>query len=179
MHTFARRSAGFIAAVAIVTLFVTGCSKDKDKDSKSDGATTSAMATTTAAEHAGGETGGATETKIATRNGDIAIGGDFLAKFTAMGGESGPLGAPTANEMDAAGGGKIQEFTGGAIVSSPTTGIHVVWGEIRKAWEENGGPGGKLGYPTSDETDITGGKQSEFTGGSVTWVDNKTTVNEK
>ncbi|WP_067573557.1 LGFP repeat-containing protein [Nocardia acidivorans] len=174
MRTFARRSAGFLAALAVVTAFTAGCDKG-DKDSKSDtaAATTSAMAAETTTEHA-------TETKIATRDGaEVSVAGDFLAKYTAMGGVAGPLGLPTGAQQDGPGGGKMQEFTGGAIVSSPATGIHVVWGEIRKAWEENGGPNGKLGYPTSDETDITGGKQSEFTGGTVTWVDNQTTVIEK
>ncbi|MRH86625.1 esterase [Nocardia sp. SYP-A9097] len=173
MRTFARRSAGFIAAIAIVTAFTAGCDKDS-KDSKSDtaAATTTAMAAAVAAEHA-------TETKIATRDGELIVSGDFLAEYNEMGGVTGPLGLPTAAAQDGPGGGKIQEFAGGAIVSSPAAGIHVVWGEIRKAWEADGGPGGALGYPTTDETDITGGKQSDFTGGTITWVDNKTTITPK
>ncbi|WP_067703325.1 LGFP repeat-containing protein [Nocardia jejuensis] len=176
MHQFARRStAGIIAAVAVVTMCAAGCSKDKDKDVKSDTgmATTTEMAVGTTTEHA-------TETKIATRDGgEIAVAGDFLAKYTELGGPTGPLGMPTGAQQDAAGGGKWQEFDGGVIVTGPSTGIHVVWGEIRKAWEADGGPGGPLGYPTSDETDITGGKQSEFTGGSISWVGGQTTVTSK
>ncbi|WP_327142018.1 LGFP repeat-containing protein [Nocardia sp. NBC_01327] len=177
MHTFARRTAGIIAAVAVVTLFTAGCDKD-NKDSKSD-TTTTVVVTTTEQPTTGGETTGATETKIATRDGEIAVGGTVLAKYNEFKGEAGPLGAPTGPEQDTPGGGISQEFAGGAICSSPTTGTHVVWGEIRKAWDENGGPGGKLGYPTSDETDIPGGKQSEFTGGNITWVNGQTSVNEK
>ncbi|MFC9996634.1 LGFP repeat-containing protein [Nocardia sp. NPDC127526] len=179
MHHFARRTAGIIAAVAVATTFAAGCDKDSDKDSKSDASMTTTTEMAPASEPMG-ETGGASETKIATRDGsEIAVTGDFLAKYNELGGESGPLGAPTGPEQDAPGGGKVQEFTGGAVYASSATGTHVVWGEIRKAWDENGGPGGKLGYPTTDETDIPGGKQSEFTGGTITWVDEKITVTEK
>lgn len=173
MHHFARRTAGIVAALAVVTAFAAGCDKDDKKDTSSGSTTT--VTTTTAAEH--GEHSGATETKIATRNGgEIAVSGDVLAKYTAAGGATGPLGEPTGAQQEAAGGGVLQEFTGGAIYVAPGGPAHVVWGEIRKAYDENGGPGGKLGYPTSDETDIAGGKQSTFTGGTITWVDNQTTV---
>ncbi|MEV6767212.1 esterase [Nocardia sp. NPDC051030] len=172
MHHFARRTAGIIAAVAVVTLFAAGCDKDKDKDAKSEtGMTTSAEMTN----------GGASETKIATRDGsEVTISGDFLTKYTELGGETGPMGTPSGPEKEAPGGGMEQEFAGGAIYSSPATGTHVVWGEIRKAWEADGGPDGKLGYPTTDEVTMTdGGQKSEFTGGSITFVDGKTTVTPK
>ncbi|MGV9414488.1 LGFP repeat-containing protein [Nocardia sp. NPDC003693] len=201
MHHFARRSAGIVAAAALITVMVAGCSKDKeDKDFKSDGATstsvmapapatteehdddhsgTSAPETTTAAPETSA-TGGAMETKIATRNGgEIAVAGAFLAKYTELGGATGPLGEPRGPEREAPGGGKMQEFEGGAIYSSPETGTHVVWGEIRKAWDGQGGPGGELGYPTSDETTVPGGKQSEFEDGSISWVDGNITITEK
>lgn len=168
MHHLARRTAGIIAALAVVTALGAGCDKDKDKDSAS--STTTAAATS--------ETHTA-ETKISTPNGEIAVAGGVLEKYNAMGGPASPLGMPTGPAKDAPDGGMVQEFDGGAIYSSPTHGTHVVWGEIRKAWEEQGGATGKLGYPTSDEFDIAGGKQSDFSGGSITWVDNKTTVTEK
>ncbi|QLY32720.1 esterase [Nocardia huaxiensis] len=179
MHHFARRTAGIIAAVSLVTVFAAGCDKD-DKDGKSE--TGMATMTTTMApmtDHDHDETGEAKETKIATRNGEIEVSGDFLAKYNELGGPTGALGMPTGEDEDAPGGGKYQDFAGGAIYSSPATGTHVVWGEIRKAWDENGGPGGKLGYPTTDEMDIADGKQSDFTGGTITWVDNQITVTEK
>ncbi|MBL1076024.1 esterase [Nocardia sp. 2] len=179
MHHFARRTAGIIAAVAIVTMFTAGCSKD-DKDGKSD--TGMATVTTTmpaTSEHADDhESGEASETKIATRDGEVEVEGAILAKYNELGGVTGPLGDPTGPHQDAPGGGKVQEFAGGAIYYSPA-GTHVVWGEIAKAWDANGGPAGKLGYPTTDEFDIPGGKQSDFTGGTITWVDNKITVTEK
>ncbi|APA95899.1 LGFP repeat-containing protein [Nocardia seriolae] len=168
MHHFARRTAGLIAALAVVTALGAGCDKDKDKNSASATTTTAAATETHTA-----------ETKISTPNGEITVAGGVLEKYNQMGGATSPLGMPTGPAKDAPDGGMVQEFDGGAIYSSPTHGTHVVWGEIRKAWEENGGATGKLGYPTSDEFDIAGGKQSDFSGGSITWIDNKTTVTEK
>ncbi|MFE3255109.1 LGFP repeat-containing protein [Nocardia sp. NPDC059091] len=173
MHHFARRTAGIIAALAVVTAFGAGCSKD-DKNSAS-----STTSTTTAAAPARDDTHAA-ETKIATRDGaEVAVAGGILDKYNHMGGATGTLGMPTGPATDAPDGGMVQEFDGGAIYFSPADGTHVVWGEIRKAWDEQGGASGKLGYPASDEYDITGGKQSDFSGGSITWVDNETTVTEK
>ncbi|MET8423982.1 esterase [Nocardia sp. NPDC004860] len=172
MHHFARRTAGAIAVLAVVTALGAGCSKDDDKNSAS-------TSTTTAAAPAGDDTHAA-ETKMATRDGaEIAVAGGILDKYNQMGGATGALGMPTGPAMDGPGGGMVQEFDGGGIYFSSAHGTHVVWGEIRKAWDDQGGAGGTLGYPTSDEYDITGGKQSDFSGGSITWVDNETTVTEK
>ncbi|MFE3055407.1 LGFP repeat-containing protein [Nocardia sp. NPDC059239] len=174
MHHFARRTAGTVAVLAVVTALGAGCSKDDNKNSAS-----STTSTTSAAAPAGDDTHAA-ETKMATREGaGIAVAGGILEKYNQMGGATGALGMPTGPAADAPDGGMVQEFDGGAIYSSPADGTHVVWGEIRKAWDDQGGAGGTLGYPTSDEYDITGGKQSDFGGGSITWVDNETTVTEK
>lgn len=178
MRHSARLTAGIIAAIALVTVSAAGCTKDKnDKDFKSD---SGAVTTSVTMPATGGESSGATETKMATRDGgEIPAAADFLAKYTELGGESGPLGKTIGPERTAPGGGKMQEFDGGTLYFSPATGTHVVWGEIAKAWEEQGGPAGALGYPTSDEVDVNGGKQSEFTGGSIAWVDGVTTVTRK
>lgn len=173
MHHFARRTAGAIAVLAVVTALGAGCGKDDNKNSASSTTSTTAAATT-------GDDTHAAETKMATRDGaEIAIAGGILDQYNQMGGATGTLGKPTGPAMDAPDGGMMQEFDGGAIYSSPADGAHVVWGEIRKAWDDQGGVSGRLGYPTSDEYDITGGKQSDFSGGSITWVDNETTVTEK
>ncbi|MGW4355271.1 LGFP repeat-containing protein [Nocardia sp. NPDC004582] len=177
MHHFTRRTAGIIAAIAVAATLGAGCSKDDTKDSSSATSTTVATAQT-GETHAGGGENHATETKIATPGGEIAVSGAVFEKYTQMGGATGKLGLPTGAATEVPGG-WVQEFDGGAIYASPEHGAHVVWGEIRKAWDERGGATGKLGYPTSDEYDITGGKQSDFSGGSITWVDNKTTVTEK
>ncbi|MFI5777993.1 LGFP repeat-containing protein [Nocardia sp. NPDC051570] len=155
-------------SLAAGTLLCTGCSKDDNKDSSA------------AMSSAGSVTGSAAaETKISTQNGDITVSGRILAKYTEMGGPEGALNQPTGSSVSGPDGGSCQEFVGGAICYSEKTGPHVVWGEIRKAWEADGGVNGKLGYPTTDEKDITGGKQSDFTAGSISWVDNRTSVSTK
>ncbi|MEV6341405.1 esterase [Nocardia vinacea] len=177
MHHFARRTAGFTAVTATAALLLaTSCSNDDDKDKNS----AASMTTTSAAAH--GEehmSGAAEETKIATQGGDITVSGIIFDKYVQSGGPTGPLGAPLKSQEDAPNDGKWQDFTGGAIVWSKDSGAHIVWGEIRKAWEDNGGPSGKIGYPTSDEKDIPGGKESDFDGGTITWVDGNTTVTPK
>ncbi|MFC4375493.1 LGFP repeat-containing protein [Nocardia halotolerans] len=134
--------------------------------------TATGTATTTAA--AAGES-----TTMSTPNGDITVSGQVYEKYMAVGGESSPLGMPEEAQESGPEGGEYQDFEGGTIYWSPDTGPHIVWGEIREAWEENGGANGTLGYPTSDEKDIPGGKQSDFTGGTITWVDGETTVTPK
>ncbi|MFI9509114.1 LGFP repeat-containing protein [Nocardia sp. NPDC052566] len=176
MH-HALRSAGFIAAAAAASLLlVTGCSK-KDDDKN----TSSASMTTTAASH--GEehmSGGAgEETKIATQGGEIAVAGNIFDKYVQAGGPTGPLGLPTKMAESGPNDGKWQEFTGGTIAWSKDGGAHIVWGAIGETWEQNGGPAGKCGYPTSDEKDITGGKESDFTGCTISWKDGQTTVTPK
>lgn len=126
-------------------------------------------ATTTAA--AAGES-----TTISTPDGDITVSGEVYKKYMAEGGATSPLGMPEEAQEDGPDGGMHQNFEGGTIYWSSDTGAHIVWGEIRDAWEENGGADGALGYPTSDEKDIPGGKQSDFTGGTITWIDGETTV---
>lgn len=176
MH-HALRSAGYIAAVAAASLLlVTGCSKDDDKDKNS-----AAMTSTSAPAGHEGEhmSGAAEETKIATQGGEIAVSGQIFDKYVQAGGPTGALGMPVKGMEAGPNDGKWQEFTGGNIVWSKDTGAHIVWGAIGEAWEQNGGPGGKLGYPTSDEKDIPGGKESDFTGGTISWVDGKITVTPK
>lgn len=181
MHHFARRTAGLTVVLAAgALLLAAGCSKDDDKDSKPASMTTTSMPSMPMGHMEEEHTAGAVEeTKIATQGGDIAVAGEILEKYTATGGPTGPLGAPLEALETAPNDGKYQDFTGGTIFWSKDTGSHIVWGEIRKAWEDNGGANGKLGYPTSDEQDIAGGKESDFSGGTITWVDGKTTVTPK
>jgi uncharacterized protein with LGFP repeats len=89
--------------------------------------------------------------------------------YNEAGGAASPLGQPISDELDAANGGKYQEFEGGVIYFNLATGTYTVWGAIREAWEAQGGAGGPLGYPTSDEQDVDGGKLSNFEHGTITW----------
>ncbi|MFF3222585.1 LGFP repeat-containing protein [Nocardia suismassiliense] len=186
MHHFARRTAGYTALLAATGLIIAGCSSNDDDD-KNDSAAlagasaASALMTTTVPmgtteEHT---SGAAEETKIATQRGDIAVSGHIFDKYVQTGGPTGPLGAPLEAQEDGPDDGKYQDFVGGTVYKAKDGQPHIVWGEIRKAWEDNGGAKGKLGYPTSDEKDIAGGKESDFSGGTITWVDGKTTVTPK
>lgn len=182
-------------------LLATGCSDD-NKDNENDtmasvtsmiggGSTTTTGAgamTTTAGEGTETTSGMATtsgtaaageSTTISTPNGDITISGEVYKKYVAVGGATSPLGAPEEAQESGPNGGEYQDFDGGTIYWSSDSGAHIVWGEIREAWEDNGGANGTLGYPTSDEKDIAGGKQSDFTGGTITWVDGQITVTPK
>ncbi|MGW4848872.1 LGFP repeat-containing protein [Nocardia brasiliensis] len=179
MHHFARRTAGYTALLAAAGLIVAGCSKDDDD--KNDNNAAASVTATSAAMHSGEEhaSGAAEETKIATQRGELAVSGDIFDKYMQSGGPTGALGAPLEAQESGPEEGKYQDFVGGTVYKAKDGQAHIVWGEIRKAWEENGGAMGKLGYPTSDEKDIAGGKESDFTGGTITWVDGKTTVTMK
>lgn len=195
MNHFARRTAagGAAAIAAAGLLLAAGCSDDNDD--KTDSAISSVI---TSLPGGAGETtvpGGETtaengtdstvtttaaageSTTISTPNGDITISGEVYTKYVAVGGENSPLGAPEEPQEAGPNGGEYQDFEGGTIYWSPDSGAHIVWGDIREAWEAAGGANGSLGYPVSDETDLPGGgKQSEFTGGTITWVDGEVTV---
>lgn len=119
----------------------------------------------------GAPAGGADSTTIVTPNGEFVVQGIILQKYNATGGANSPLGAPTASEEPAPNGGRFSTFDGGAIYWTPRTGAHIVWGGIRDAWENDGGAGGRLGYPTADEKTIPGGWQSEFQHGTITYTD--------
>ena len=79
------------------------------------------------------------------------------------------LGKPTENAENEPNGGVMQMFDGGVICSHQTQ-AYVVRGKILDKWNELGGSSGKLGFPTNDETTISGGgKQQTFQHGTVTW----------
>ena len=202
MHHIARRTAGITAAIAAVGLVVVGCSDDNKTPSVGDVTNSAKAAAGSATDAAGsamesakgaagsatesaanggenGASGAGGETKIATPNGDVTVAGPILAKYTEAGGEKGTLGAPTAAQEASKDGGSYQDFTGGTIYFNDKTQAHIVWGEIRKAWEGDGGPNGALGFPTSDEHPIANGLQSDFEHGDITYIDGKTEIHQK
>ncbi|GAA0307283.1 hypothetical protein GCM10009528_25720 [Kineococcus aurantiacus] len=84
--------------------------------------------------------------------------------------ENGVLGFPITGEVRTPNGkGAYNAFQGGSIYWSPTTGAHVVHGAIRDAWAAQGWEGGALGFPTSSEFDIPGGKRVNFQRGYIEW----------
>lgn len=120
---------------------------------------------------------GAPSTINAPGIGDVTLDGPTAEAFTKAGGEA-ALGLPTAQPKKV-GDGTEQAFANGTIFSSPSTGAHLVQGEILRVYTEKGGAAGELGFPTADETETAGGPDmakggwiSEFQHGTVTWLNN-------
>ncbi|WP_432534868.1 SpoIID/LytB domain-containing protein [Kineococcus arenarius] len=97
------------------------------------------------------------------------VHGAIRDRWAALGWERSWLGYPVSDERRLAGG-AYSLFEGGSVYWSPATGAHAVRGAIRDAWARQGWETGPLGYPTSDEYDVPGGKRSDFQGGSITWT---------
>lgn len=193
-------------ALAAAGLLVAGCGDDDTSVSDTVGSVTSAVmpgngSGTTGPSASPGAEGSATETTgaegsatpdedpnadagettVQTPDGnEVTVKGSIYQKYTDAGGPTGTLGMPEGEEQVAGDGGRYQNFVGGTIFFSEETGAHIVWGDIREAWEANGGADGELGFPTSDEETTPEGKQSQFEGGTITWnsSDRSTTVTE-
>ena len=107
--------------------------------------------------------------------GEVSLDGPTAAAYARLGG-AGALGAPTGMSKTI-GDGTVTPFTDGTIFSSPA-GAYEVQGEILKRYmNEQGGPAGALGWPTSDEKETGGGAKvanggwvSEFQNGTITWL---------
>src|SRR5919199_153072 len=77
--------------------------------------------------------------------------------------------APLTDETGTPDGvGRFNHFAGGSIYWTPETGAHEVHGAIRDKWANMGWERSELGYPTSDEHDIPGGRISQFQRGEIT-----------
>lgn len=74
--------------------------------------------------------------------------------------------APTA-PVEVIGDGRRQVFTAGEVYWSPRTGAHIVRGQILKTYLDNGGAGGRLGWPVTDETTDGGMIFSDFEHGRI------------
>ncbi|HEX8538822.1 MAG TPA: N-acetylmuramoyl-L-alanine amidase, partial [Cystobacter sp.] len=97
-------------------------------------------------------------------------------KWAALGWETG-LGYPTTDELttpDTVG--RYNHFQTGSIYWTPTTGAHEVRGLIRDKWASLGWETSALGYPVSDEYAVTGGRESEFQKGFLTWSSSTNSV---
>jgi hypothetical protein len=67
--------------------------------------------------------------------------------------------------------GYFQRFNTGSIHWSAKHGAVAVWHDIQRVYEQNGGTGGKLGFPTKQEHDWEGGKRTDFEGGYIFFTD--------
>lgn len=102
-----------------------------------------------------------------------AVWGDVDTKYRAVGGVDGPLGYPTGSPtgIDVNGTAVTQSsFVNGVIEATATSPPYAVWGPIYQTWVTSyGGPGGQLGLPTSDVTEIPDGEECTFQHGSATY----------
>jgi len=92
--------------------------------------------------------------------------------WAGSGWERGPLGYPTTDETTTPDQlGRYNHFTGsaGSIYWTPGTGAHEVHGAIAARWAALGWERSPLGYPTSNEYAVTGGRASAFAHGTITW----------
>ncbi|MGY1606887.1 N-acetylmuramoyl-L-alanine amidase [Geodermatophilus sp. SYSU D00700] len=94
-----------------------------------------------------------------------------LAAYLGAGGPP-VLGLPTTDELVVPGGGGVyNHFPHASIYWSPATGSQVVVNAIRALWIRSGWEAGRLGYPTSGEIGLPGGRGvvQHFEGGDVYW----------
>jgi hypothetical protein len=187
------RTAAFVAAVAATSMAAAACEHAASSATSTAASAANDMGSVAASAGATADQAGAVAhngldgvkdtfadgeaVEIQTPMGEIAVEGAIGDKYEMLGGQSGPLGMPRSPEQDGPNGGKYQQFTGGDIYWSQLSGAHDVWGDVMQAWKEHGGAGGALGYPTTDEKDSAdGGREAQFTGGAITWVNGQTTV---
>ncbi|TQJ36114.1 polysaccharide deacetylase family protein [Arthrobacter sp. SLBN-122] len=103
-----------------------------------------------------------------------AVNGAIRGHYLALGGPAGFLGFPLTDETGTPDGvGRYNHFSGSnagsSIYWSPATGAHEVYGGIRAQWVALGWERSRLGYPTSGEYGITGGRRNDFQHGSILW----------
>ena len=110
------------------------------------------------------------------------VHGAILVKFLATGG-TGAWGFPVSNETIVRKGsqeiGRRSQFEQCTFYWSGGTGANEVHGDLRRKYDELGGPAGQLGFPTSDETAIPGvpgARMNSFTAGSLCWYGNYSSI---
>jgi glucose/arabinose dehydrogenase len=100
-----------------------------------------------------------------------SVHGAIHAKWGQHGYEQGHLGFPTTDELPTPDlGGRFNHFEGGSVYWTPRTGAHEVRGSIRARWAALGWERSYLGYPTSDEYSVPGGRRTNFERGYVVWT---------
>lgn len=104
-------------------------------------------------------------------NGAWEVHGAIRARWEQTGWEKGPLGYPLSNEEVAPDGvGRFGHFQNGKIYWTPTTGAQEIYGSILGLWASQGYERSRLGYPTSGEYAVPGGRRNNFQGGYISWT---------
>jgi hypothetical protein len=103
--------------------------------------------------------------------GAFEVHGVIRDAWAQLGWEAGLLGYPISDETGTPDGvGRYNVFQNGSIYWTPQTAAYEVGGRIRDAWAAVGWEAGELGYPTSNEYAVSGGRRSDFQHGSITWT---------
>lgn len=98
-------------------------------------------------------------------------------RWVALGREASVVGYPVGDEQKTPDGiGRYSVFQRGSIYWSPSTGAHEVHGRIRDKYKDLGWEAGSLGYPTSGEYAVAGGRRNDFQRGTLTWTSATDTV---
>ncbi|WP_346620024.1 reprolysin-like metallopeptidase [Blastococcus montanus] len=100
-----------------------------------------------------------------------AVDGDIRARWGALGWELGYFGYPVTDaRCGLRGGGCLQQFQGGSIYWTQSTGAQAVDGAIRSRWGQLGWENGYLGYPVQGAVRLPDGDASQrFQGGTLHW----------
>ena len=97
-------------------------------------------------------------------NDDRRVTGAIRDKYDAMGCSPG---LPTSKEVAVAGGSR-QKFKQGTIFHSTATAAHFLDGPVLEHYLSHGGPGGSLGFPTTDVKRLSNGNlRARFEGGVI------------
>ncbi|WP_298180771.1 PQQ-dependent sugar dehydrogenase [Saccharomonospora sp.] len=109
------------------------------------------------------------------RTGTHEVHGPIAEKYLESGGHE-RFGPPTTDQVVTPDGrGRFNHFLGApytrtaSVYWTPETGAHAVYGAIRRHWAALGWERSYLGYPTSSEYSVAGGRRNDFQGGYVEW----------
>lgn len=98
------------------------------------------------------------------------VHGRIYERWKSLNKQGGVLGYPITDEAKTPDGvGRYSVFESGSVYWSPKTDAYEVLGRIRDKYKELGWEAGSLGYPTSGEYAVTGGRKSDFEKGAITW----------
>ncbi|GAA2184459.1 hypothetical protein GCM10009785_32510 [Brooklawnia cerclae] len=114
-------------------------------------------------------------TVVTSSAGTFRVLGDMNERWLAIGGQSGTLGSPIAEEVCNWTAGNVncyQNFQNGAISWTPSTGAWETYGAIRTRWQATDFERGVLGYPTGAPVCGTknGGCYQNFQNGAISWT---------
>ena len=96
------------------------------------------------------------------------VRGAILVKYKALGASSGALGYPTSDQLATPDKiGAYNHFSGGSLYWTKVLGAHEILNAIQAKWGALGWERGRLGYPTTDEFAVAGGRRSTFQHGFI------------